>query len=545
MNGRPSYSIVSRKRVTRGLCGAQDRRVPGGIGKPRNSSATPIALRPARWTAERAERALAAGDRQRLVQHGAGRPAPSVHSARSRRCARRHARTMHRAWARRRAPDAAPARGRGELEPRFGLVDLGRVGDAVRGLEHRGKGGEIRQHRAHQPRAEPRQLHRQLARILGTHKRAADVAHRPGIQSALHLHDRDARFRISREDRALESRRAAPARQQRGVDVQAAMTRASEHRLGQQQSIGRDHCGIEPKRRERRLLVRAAQRGGAAYGQAKQPRAQLDRRRAIGLAAPRRPRRLRVDAGDLVPGRPPARRALAPRNRACRGRQGAWTYPKRLAAGRASPYLAGDGFARDRRADAGARPPAGSGARARRGARCCTSSRSAEAALDPLRRALEAVSERLATCATCGNVDTTDPCAVCADPRRDQRLLCVVEEVADLWALDRTRLFPGRFHVLGGRLAALEGIRPEDLTIDQLVRRIATRRNRRGGAGDERHAGGADHRPLSRRAAGALSPCASPSSRTACRWAASSTISTRARWRRRSAARGGRWRERA
>ena len=71
-----------------------------------------------------------------------------------------------------------------------------------------------------------------------------------------------------------------------------------------------------------------------------------------------------------------------------------------------------------------------------------------------------------------GNVDTADPCQICADPRRDTRMLCVVEEVADLWALDRTRLFPGRFHVLGGRLAALEGIRPEDLTIDQLVGRI-------------------------------------------------------------------------
>jgi recombination protein RecR len=65
-----------------------------------------------------------------------------------------------------------------------------------------------------------------------------------------------------------------------------------------------------------------------------------------------------------------------------------------------------------------------------------------------------------------------DPCGICADPRRDARSLCVVEEVADLWALDRSRLFPGRFHVLGGRLSALEGVRPEDLSIDSLVRRI-------------------------------------------------------------------------
>jgi len=96
-----------------------------------------------------------------------------------------------------------------------------------------------------------------------------------------------------------------------------------------------------------------------------------------------------------------------------------------------------------------------------------------EAALGPLLAALAAVNDRLATCSTCGNVDTTDPCAICADPRRDARALCVVEEVADLWALDRSRLFPGRFHVLGGRLSALEGVRPEDLAIDGLVRRIA------------------------------------------------------------------------
>ena len=95
------------------------------------------------------------------------------------------------------------------------------------------------------------------------------------------------------------------------------------------------------------------------------------------------------------------------------------------------------------------------------------------AALAPLRRALEAVDERLAECGTCGNVDTSDPCGVCADPRRDMRLLCVVEEVADLWALDRSRLFPGRFHVLGGRLSALDGVRPEDLAIDRLVTRVA------------------------------------------------------------------------
>jgi recombination protein RecR len=96
-----------------------------------------------------------------------------------------------------------------------------------------------------------------------------------------------------------------------------------------------------------------------------------------------------------------------------------------------------------------------------------------ETALVPLLEALARVEDRLVTCTTCGNIDTANPCAVCADPRRDGRMLCVVEEVADLWALDRSRLFPGRFHVLGGRLSALEGVRPEDLTIDRLLSRIA------------------------------------------------------------------------
>jgi recombination protein RecR len=95
-----------------------------------------------------------------------------------------------------------------------------------------------------------------------------------------------------------------------------------------------------------------------------------------------------------------------------------------------------------------------------------------EAALESLLASLQAVSETLSTCSTCGNVDTSDPCNVCADPRRDAKSLCVVEEVADLWALERSRLFPGRYHVLGGRLSALDGVRPEDLAIAKLVGRV-------------------------------------------------------------------------
>ena len=95
-----------------------------------------------------------------------------------------------------------------------------------------------------------------------------------------------------------------------------------------------------------------------------------------------------------------------------------------------------------------------------------------ESALPALLEALAAVSETLVECATCGNVDTSDPCGICADPRRDARSLCVVEDVSDVWALDRSRLFPGRYHVLGGRLSALDGIGPENLNIASLLARV-------------------------------------------------------------------------
>lgn len=97
-----------------------------------------------------------------------------------------------------------------------------------------------------------------------------------------------------------------------------------------------------------------------------------------------------------------------------------------------------------------------------------------ESALPALLEALAHVHEALVECATCGNVDTTSPCAICTDPRRDPRSLCVVEDVADLWALDRSRLFAGRYHVLGGRLSALDGVRPEDLSIGPLLDRVAS-----------------------------------------------------------------------
>jgi recombination protein RecR len=94
-----------------------------------------------------------------------------------------------------------------------------------------------------------------------------------------------------------------------------------------------------------------------------------------------------------------------------------------------------------------------------------------ETLLQPLAAALAAAAELVHPCSTCGNLDDTDPCAICRDPKRDSQLLCVVEDVADLWAIERTGAFAGRYHVLGGTLSALDGIGPEDLDIAGLLRR--------------------------------------------------------------------------
>ena len=94
-----------------------------------------------------------------------------------------------------------------------------------------------------------------------------------------------------------------------------------------------------------------------------------------------------------------------------------------------------------------------------------------ERILEPLADALKAVGDNIRDCAVCGNLDTTSPCSICADQRRDRSLICVVEQVADLWALDRAESFKGLYHVLGGTLSALDGVMPEDLNISKLVER--------------------------------------------------------------------------
>ena len=81
--------------------------------------------------------------------------------------------------------------------------------------------------------------------------------------------------------------------------------------------------------------------------------------------------------------------------------------------------------------------------------------------------------DAVVVCSTCGNIDTTDPCTICADPRRDASTIVVVEDVSDLWALERAGVSSARYHVLGGALSPLDGVGPDDLAIDKLARRVA------------------------------------------------------------------------
>ena len=93
--------------------------------------------------------------------------------------------------------------------------------------------------------------------------------------------------------------------------------------------------------------------------------------------------------------------------------------------------------------------------------------------MHPLAEALADAARKINPCSQCANLDVTDPCIVCASPRRQEQVICVVETVGDLWALERAGAFRGRYHVLGGVLSALDGIRPEDLNIARLVERAA------------------------------------------------------------------------
>jgi len=98
--------------------------------------------------------------------------------------------------------------------------------------------------------------------------------------------------------------------------------------------------------------------------------------------------------------------------------------------------------------------------------------RKRESVMAPLAQALAQVALSARDCSVCGNVSTTDPCAICSDPRRATGEICVVETVADLWAMERGQAFKGRYHVLGGTLSALDGVGPEELRIPSLVERV-------------------------------------------------------------------------
>ena len=95
-----------------------------------------------------------------------------------------------------------------------------------------------------------------------------------------------------------------------------------------------------------------------------------------------------------------------------------------------------------------------------------------EQVMEPLAAALAAAASAVRTCSTCGNLDTIEPCAICRDPERDGHAICVVEDLADLWALERTGAFHGRYHVLGGTLSALDGVGPDELNITRLIARL-------------------------------------------------------------------------
>jgi len=99
--------------------------------------------------------------------------------------------------------------------------------------------------------------------------------------------------------------------------------------------------------------------------------------------------------------------------------------------------------------------------------------RQKEALMAPLGAAIGRAMESIRTCTTCGNLDTNNPCAICSDTRRDPSVICVVEELADLWAIERCNLYKGQYHVLGGTLSAMDDRGPAQLNIEPLIARAA------------------------------------------------------------------------
>jgi len=100
--------------------------------------------------------------------------------------------------------------------------------------------------------------------------------------------------------------------------------------------------------------------------------------------------------------------------------------------------------------------------------------RDREGLMRPLSRALAEAADAVKPCSVCGNLDTVDPCGICTDHKRDRAMICVVEQIGDLWAMERSGAFSGLYHVLGGVLSAIDGVGPEDLTVAALVARCRT-----------------------------------------------------------------------
>lgn len=100
--------------------------------------------------------------------------------------------------------------------------------------------------------------------------------------------------------------------------------------------------------------------------------------------------------------------------------------------------------------------------------------RNKESQMPPIIQALTQAAEKVGTCSNCGNLDTLNPCHICSDPRRDMSVISVVEEVADLWAIERCGLYKGQYHVLGGTLSAMDGRTPQTLNMEKLFARAMT-----------------------------------------------------------------------
>src|SRR5690606_11410896 len=336
------------------------------------------------------------------------------------------------------------------VDTAFRLVDLRGVSCAELGLRLRFDPVELRQRLDHQPCADLCQLVVKLAAGLVLYRHARGREHGPGIEAAFHAHDGDAGYLVARQDRALDRRCAAPARQEAGMDVQATQRRPIQDWLRQDQAIGHHDPNLGFQREEARLGFDIVQALGVTHFDAERFGCTVNRGRLLLLAASGATGRLSVDGGDFVPRfvqsvkrrHGGARRAhesyahkphsVAPESVEGPARGLRQAQPERIwgiaMASQEIEALAG----------ALARLP-GLGPRSARRAVLWLVKRR-ETALVQLLEALGTVRERLVECRTCGNVDTQDPCGICADPRRDARQLCVVEDVADLWALDRARL---------------------------------------------------------------------------------------------------------